>query len=90
MFIQDDRTEEQKGTHTWLVIGTDKFLSGWGKAEGGKSFAVWACKPENHNDCFWFVAKRGDMSRVREFSEYGKLRYRPKGRGHCHIYVWEK
>ena len=36
MELNDDRTEAQKRTHTCLIAGTDSFLSGWGKAEGGK------------------------------------------------------
>lgn len=85
MLIDDDRTEEQKETHTWLIVATDRFLSGWGKASGGKSYAAWACIPGKSNDCFWWVSKRGDMSRVREVSAKD---YRPKGLGHLHIYVW--
>ena len=33
----DDRTPEQRKTHHVLWGGTDTFLSGWGKAEGGPS-----------------------------------------------------
>ena len=81
--MQDDRTEEQKNTHTWLVIGTDRCMSGWGKAQGGVSIAVWACKPKDRQKVLSWVESRSDMKRVRESA--GK--YRPKGIGHCHIYV---
>ena len=47
MELVDDRTPEQKKSHSWLVIGTDSFMSGWGKASGGKSYAAWACKEEH-------------------------------------------
>ena len=30
MKLIDDRTEEQKKTHTTLITATDKFMSGWG------------------------------------------------------------
>lgn len=86
MIIEDDRTKEQKETHTWLVIGTDSFLSGWGKAEGGVSYAVWACKPEDRFKVLDWVEKRSDMKRVRESSEAYGSKYKPKGKGHCHIY----
>ena len=33
MKIQDDRTPEQKATHTILIIGTDSFMSGWGGSQ---------------------------------------------------------
>lgn len=32
MIVQDDRDPEQRATHRWLVIMTDKFMSGWGGA----------------------------------------------------------
>ena len=83
MNVRDDRTEEQKQTHTWLVIGTDKFLSGWGKAAGGKSVAAWACKPADRIKVLDWVERRSDMLRVRETTGP----YRPSGKGDCHIYV---
>lgn len=88
MQIQDDRTTEQKFTHRWLVIGTDSFLSGWGKAEGGQSYEAWAYKPINRDKVLRWVKARSDMKRVREAVDNGgNLRYRPSGPGHCHIYV---
>lgn len=86
MIIQDDRTNEQKETHNWLVIGTDTFMSGWHFAKNGKSYAAWACKPEDRWKVLNWVESRSDMIRVREVSEEHK-RYQPKGNGHCHIYV---
>jgi hypothetical protein len=83
---QDDRTPEQKQTHTLLIVGTDKILSGWGKAEGGMSYAAWACTSEQERECFSWVESRFDMLRVRTVLA---RTYRPKGRGHLHIYVFE-
>jgi len=83
MEFEDARTEEQKKTHRWIVIGTDSFLSGWGKATGGMSYAGWACKFEDKEKVFKWVSNRGDMKRVKEV--YGD--YRPRGKGHYHIYV---
>lgn len=83
MIIQDDRTPEQKKTHTSLICGTDSFLSGWGMAKNGVSYAVWACKPENEHKVFNWVKSRSEMKRVRVVSS----NYKPKGIGHCHIYV---
>lgn len=84
MQIDDDRTPAQRQTHTWGIVGTDRFLSGWGKAEGGKSYAVWACLPDDRREVLEWVESRSDMSRVREVSLED---YRPTGRGHCHVYV---
>lgn len=83
MIIEDERTPEQKKTHRVLIVGTDSFLSGCGKAEGGVSYAVWACKPEDADKVYHWVSNRGDMKRVREV----RSDYKPKGKGHCHIYV---
>lgn len=83
MEMEDDRTPEERKTHRYLVIGTDSFLSGWGGAEGGASYAVWACREEHERDVLEWVQRRSDMKRVR--TTFGD--YRPKGKGHCHIYV---
>lgn len=83
MVIQDDRTAEQRNTHTWLIAGTDSFMSGWGHARNGTSIAVWACEPQHRSKVLQWVENRGDMKRVREVGS----NYRPHGHGHCHIYV---
>jgi len=85
MVFVDDRTKEEKLTHTVIILMTDKFLSGWGKAKGGKSYAGWACEPENKAACERWVRSRSDALRVREVS--GNYRP-PSGAGHCHIYVY--
>lgn len=91
MKMQDDRTPEQLKTHNWLVIGTDNFMSGWGEAEDGVSYAAWACRPDDSKACLEWVEGRGDMRRIRETVDpaYNGVRYRPSAKGHCHIYVWE-
>ena len=85
----DDRTPEQKNTHTWLVIGTDSFMSGWGGASGGTSYAAWACRPEHREPVWDWVTSREEMKRVREVSEsgYGCSPWRPRGGGLAHVYV---
>ena len=83
MVLQDDRTQEQKATHNFLVVGTDTFLSGWGKANGGVSYAAWACQEGDLRKVENWVNNRSDMKRVRVV--YGK--WYPKGTGHAHIYV---
>jgi len=84
MIFVDDRTPEQKKTHTWIVLMTDAFMSGWGGAEGGPSYAGWATD--------WAHVKEVE-ERIRSRSEARRVRvvrgdYRPpSGKGHCHIYV---
>jgi len=83
MQIDDDRTAEQRASHRCLVVGTDSFLSGWGKASGGISYAAWACPYDVWERVFNWVARRGDMKRVRLVGPD----WRPRGKGHAHIYV---
>ena len=83
MKMQDDRTPEERETHHVIILGTDTFMSGWGKAQGGVSYAGWACRPEDRDRVERWVRNRGDQIRVREVGND----YRPRGRGHCHIYV---
>ena len=64
MITVDDRTPEQKQSHTWIVKGRDKCLSGWGGAEGGSSYAGWACKPDDVDQVEQWVRSRGDIQRV--------------------------
>lgn len=84
---QDDRTPVQLATHRWAWGGTDRFLSGWGRAQGGQCYAFWAYQDGDGPACEAWVRSRGDMLRVRQvrLSNY-RL---PAGPGHCHIYVWK-
>lgn len=84
MEFEDDRTQEQKQTHPIIVLMTDSFMSGWGKAECGPSFAGWACTLDDVDEVERRIRKRSEAKRVRIVSGG----YRPKaGPGHCHIYV---
>jgi hypothetical protein len=86
MQVRDDRTPEQKLTHTVIVVGTDSFLSACGLAEYGvsyPSYAGWACEPRHQWKVLDWVSSKCDMKRVRVVTDP----YRPKGEGDCHIYV---
>lgn len=89
MTIKDDRTEEQKLTHTIGIVAADRFMSGWGGASGGVSRCAWACAPGvNEDRVFNWVKSRSEMRHVNIVD----LRtYRaPKGTAHFHIYVADK
>ncbi|KKN01180.1 hypothetical protein LCGC14_1130210 [marine sediment metagenome] len=83
----DDRTPEQKKTHCVAVVGTDSFMSYWGHARNGLSYAGWACTPDDLNAVESWVRSRSDMKRVRIVSLDG---YRPSRATHTHIYVVDK
>ena len=85
MRLQDDRTPKQVKSHPVIVMGTDDFMSGWGAAEGGPSYAGWACRREDANTVERWVRARGDMKRIRLVSGNGYKA--PSGPGHVHIYV---
>lgn len=62
---EDLRTPEQRKTHTILILALDTFLSGWGEARGGESWAAWACKPEHRQQVHAWVQGRTDTANVR-------------------------
>lgn len=80
---EDNRTPEQKKTHTVLITATDRFLSGWGLAKNGTSKCAWACRPEQDwRKVYDWVKSRSDMKYVNV--QFGK--WYPKA-AHTHIYV---
>ena len=82
---KDDRTEEQKQTHTCLIKGYDTFLSGWPSCYD-HSYAAWACKLADSDKVLKWVKSRSDMLNVRIVSD----NYRPaarNGKSHYHIYA---
>jgi hypothetical protein len=90
MIVKDDRTEEQRHTHTMLVVMNDRFMSGWGQASEGTSVAAWACKTGEEIDAAERWARsRTDALYVRTVYDSPR-RYRPRNAAHFHIYVWTR
>tara|TARA_R100001530_G_scaffold46328_1_gene34819 strand:- start:122 stop:673 length:552 start_codon:yes stop_codon:yes gene_type:complete len=83
--FKDDRTEEQKKTHKLAIVGTDTFMSGWGLAEGGASYAGWAFEDGQYAEVLAMMNGRSDMQRVRLVSLDS---YKPTAK-HTHIYVYK-
>lgn len=89
MIINDDRTPEQRQTHILGVVARDKFMSGWGRAQGGASRCAWACEPgADLSRLERWVRSRSEMKYVNvvDLSTYRP----PRGTAHFHIYVAEK
>jgi hypothetical protein len=84
MYI-DDRNEEQTRTHTSLVGGHDPWLSGWGGARGGKSYAYWACEPKHIHTVKQWVLGRKDLIRVGTLDRVNSRAKRSPN--HAHVYV---
>ena len=81
MIVDDKRTREQRMTHTVLITATDKFMSGWGQAEGGNSKAAWCCLPKHADAVFAWVSSRKEMKRVNE----NKASWRPAPASTAHV-----
>ena len=87
MVIKDDRTPEQRETHTELVVALDTFMSGWGGASYGNSYCAWACHPYHTEAVLEWVQSRSEMRNVKVVGPD----HRPRGSdykwNHYHIYV---
>lgn len=84
MIIEDRRTPLEKKTHKYLAVATDTFLSGWGKARHGYSYAAWAYDSlEGAQKQVAHLKRRPEMKRVRLVTDY----WRPRGTGHLSIYI---
>lgn len=81
MIFEDDRTADEKKTHTCIVMMTDSDMS---DRENGTSYAGWACRYDDLRAVELWVRRRVDAKRVRIV--HGN--YRPPSiSGHCHIYI---
>lgn len=79
----DDRNDEQKNTHRWLVTATDKAMSGWGGARRGLSKCAWACQTlAEAKQVYAWVKSRSEMKYV---NITGRKWY--PSAAHVHIYV---
>jgi len=84
MTVKDRRTTQDRLTHTWLVTATDKSMSGWGLASGGRSKVAWACKPEDLDKVLSWVEDRDEM----KFVNANKAdKWRPRNFAHLSFYV---
>ncbi len=82
MITVDRRSDAQRETHTWYVVGTDQFLRDWGDVALGAAYAAWACTPDTVDTVYRWVRSRGEMLRVRVVRAKG---YRPRC-AHLSIY----
>ena len=81
--VQDRRSPEERRTHTVIVRGIDRALSGWGEATGGTSIAAWACRPHDRDRVEAWVRNRRDLDRV---IVTDRVRV-PRGCAHYMVYV---
>jgi len=80
---KDDRAPEELLTHDLIVLAHDTFMSGWGQAQGRKSYAGWACQPKDVKKVLAWVQSREEMQNIRVVT----YDFIPPDNGHYHIYV---
>lgn len=86
MIRKDDRSPEQKTTHRYGVVASDRFMSGWGEAKNGASRCAWACHPDANIDRLYNWVKARKEMRYVNIVDLGSYRA-PRGTAHFHIYV---
>lgn len=64
------------------IGGVDPWMSGWGGAEGGRSFAIWSCRSGDADAVMAWVKSRGDIESPRVIP--GTLTTKPND--HVHVY----
>jgi len=90
--IKDQRTDKERETSNYFVMGRDTFLSGWGEAENTYSYAVWFCETkEQHKVLKKWVKNRGEMVNIEsgdalKFNNYVKTRFAHPNICKLHIY----
>ncbi len=63
MTINDRRTKTEKDATIGFVVATDSFLSGWGKAEGGRS--LYAVPYRTMSEGYVVLANMRDRTEMR-------------------------
>ena len=87
--IKDDRTDAEKDVTIGFVVATDKFLSGWGDATGGRSIVARPVRDTQECDrVMQLFEDRDDFKHVRYASGSA---YKPRLRNadHLHIYNFD-
>ena len=84
-FLKDDRTEETAQTHTVIIGGRDRFLSGWRCNDGRASYAFWACLPEDAETVQSWIDGRSDIVHAKRRNIY-RIRELAKN-SDVHVYV---
>lgn len=85
--VNDRREPGDRAAYPYLVLMTDRALSGWGGAAGGSSVAAWACTAADVDRVEAWVRSRSDALRVRVVRDDGPRRYRPRNAAHFSVYV---
>lgn len=84
----DKRTPEQKLTHYHGIACNDKFLSGWGKAEGGISVCIWVVHKDEYSRIHYLQGWLNGRSEMRRHRTVDLRKWRARNTmAHVSIYV---
>ena len=93
--VKDDRTQAEKHETVGFVVATDSVMSGWGGAEGGKSFVARPVRSREELDMVTEVfEQRAEFKRVRfvlgKVTKEGRV-YKPrmKEADQLHVYGFD-
>lgn len=87
--IQDDRTDTDKQVTIGFVVATDKFLSRWGKATGGRSIVARPVRDcEECDRVMRLFEDRDEFKRVR-YASGSEYKPRLHSGDHLHIYGFD-
>jgi|GEM_PF-1541339 len=85
--IKDDRTNEERGTHTLAIVARDSAMSFWGAAKHGHSRCAWAFDPSKVDPLrvLAWVKNRKEMkyANIVRVNDYRC----PRGTAHFRIYT---
>ena len=84
--IKDERTPEEVKITQGFVIATDKFMSGWGQAQGKSVIAVPFKDDQDMNTILSRVERRNEMKRIRIV--YGS-EYKPRLSANDHLHIYD-
>ena len=90
--VKDDRTQAEKHETIGFVVATDSFMSGWGGAEGGKSFVARPIRSREELDMVTEAFEgRAEFKRVRfvlgKVTKEGRV-YKPRMQAGDQLHVY--
>jgi hypothetical protein len=75
--------------YIYAVVARDKFMSGWGQAEGRSSYAAWLCRENQLPYVRQWVESRPEMTHVDVLIRDAAASRAKRSRNHWSFYVVE-
>lgn len=84
MKITDDRTDQEKDTHTELVCVIDVEVTSWDSPTVYRQITAWACHPYHTEAVHKWACQ---VNKGMQIKLCDSASFKPRGKGHCHIQV---